>query len=129
MKEIKNLLEEEIESQIQNLSNLPDGSKEKSDAIDDLSALYKLRLDEMKITLDHEEKSNNRKTEERLKEEQLVEQINDRYFKLAITAAEIILPMLFYATWMRKGFKFEETGTFTSTTFRNLFNRFKPTKK
>lgn len=129
MKEIKNLLEEEIESQIQNLSNLPDGSKEKSDAIDDLSALYKLRLDEMKITLDHEEKSNNRKTEERLKEEQLVEQINDRYFKLAITAAEIILPMLFYATWMRKGFKFEETGTFTSTTFRNLFNRFKLTKK
>lgn len=28
-----------------------------------------------------------------------------------------------------KGFKFEETGTYTSTTFRGLFNRFRPTKK
>ena len=36
---------------------------------------------------------------------------------------------MFYAAWMKRGFKFEENGTYTSTTFRGLFNRFKPTKK
>jgi len=30
---------------------------------------------------------------------------------------------------IEKGFKFEETGTYTSQTFKNLINRFRPTKK
>ena len=40
-----------------------------------------------------------------------------------------IPPLMFYGIWMKKGFKFEETGTYTSTTFRGLFNRFRPTRK
>ena len=70
----------------------------------------------------------NHARQEQFNKEQLAEQVKDRYFKLGIAAAEIVLPLIFYATWMRKGFKFEETGTFTSTTFRGLFNRFRPTK-
>lgn len=57
------------------------------------------------------------------------EQMKDRYFKVGIAAAELLIPLMFYGIWMRKGFKFEETGTYTSTTFRGLFNRFRPTKK
>lgn len=41
----------------------------------------------------------------------------------------IVLPtsqLIFYAVWMNRGFKFEETGAYSSTTFRGLFNRFKP---
>ena len=38
------------------------------------------------------------------------------------------LPLVFYGIWMKRGFKFEENGVYTSTTFRGLFNRFKPTK-
>lgn len=56
-------------------------------------------------------------------------QANCSRFFTDIAAAEIVLPLVFYAAWMRKGFKFEETGTFTSTTFRGLFGKFKPTKK
>ena len=67
--------------------------------------------------------------EMRLKEAQLVEQKKDRYFRLGLETAGLVLPLIFYGIWMRKGFKFEETGTFTSTTFRGLFNRFRPTKK
>jgi hypothetical protein len=52
----------------------------------------------------------------------------DRYLKLGIEIIGIGLPLIFYASWMRRGFKFEETGTYTSTTFKGLFNRFKPTK-
>jgi len=113
--EIKNLLGERIKSEIRNLSSLPP-SKEKTNLIDDLVKLYKLRIEEIKI-----EKHN---AHEKAK---LEEQIKDRYFKLVVEAAGIILPLIFYGIWLRRGFKFEETGTFTSTTFRNLFNRFKPT--
>ena len=67
--------------------------------------------------------------DEHYKRSQLDEQVKDRYFRLGIAAAELLIPLMFYGIWMRKGFKFEETGTYTSTTFRGLFNRFRPTKK
>lgn len=152
--QLKDLLNEEIKTQIQDLSKLNPGSAEKSKAVDDVATLYKLKIDETKMELDFDEKQERRKMdkENRLKDdalkerqlgdensvrehddlirkEQLAEQVKDRYIRLGIAAAEIILPLIFYSKWMKKGFKFEETGTFTSTTFRGLFNRFKPTKK
>jgi len=109
--EIRNLLGEEIKTEIRNLSTLEEGSKEKSTAIEDLAKLYRLRIEETKNEWDFNEK------------------VKDRYFRLGVEAAAIILPLIFYGIWMRRGFKFEETGTFTSTTFRSLFNRFRPTFK
>lgn len=133
---IKDLLNEEISQGIQALSGLSAGSKEKSTAIDDLTKLYKLRIEESKSEWDYDEKYNRRVMEdeasardEEMKRTQLAEQIKDRYFKLGIAAAELMIPLMFYGIWMRRGFKFEETGTYTSTTFRGLFNRFRPTKK
>ena len=57
------------------------------------------------------------------------DELKDRIFKWSIGAAELMLPMIFYAVWMKRGFEFERTGTYTSTTFRGLFNNFKPVKK
>ncbi len=108
--EIRDLLGEEIKTEIRDLSTLEPGSKEKSTAIEDLAKLYGLKIEETR--------------NDQLKEEQV-----NRYFKLGLEAAGIILPMIFYAAWMKRGFRFEETGTYTSTTFRSLFNRFKPTRK
>lgn len=128
----RELLEEEIKSQIQNLSSMPNGTEEKTQAIDNLVKLYKLKLDETKIEMEHDEKefeATDRSLEHDLKKNQFDEQIKDRYFRLGIAAAELLIPLIFYGIWMRKGFKFEETGAYTSTTFRNLFNRFRPTKK
>ena len=127
--EIKDLLAEEIISGIRDLSSLPSGSKEKSSAIEDLVKLYKLRIEETKNEWDFNEKYNAHESDKQFKKAQLEEQVKDRYFRLGVEAAGIILPLIFYGIWMRKGFKFEETGTFTSTTFRGLFNRFRPTKK
>lgn len=133
--EIKDLLNEEIKNQISDLAKLEAGSKEKSIAIDDLTKLYKLRIEETKNELDDEEKEVRRLMEDRqfddetlVKEKQLNEQVKERWFRLGIAAAELVLPLIFYGAWMSKGFKFEETGAFTSTTFRGLINRFRPTK-
>ena len=127
--EIKGLLEEEIKEEIRSLSELDSGSKEKSAAIDDLAKLYKLKIEDTKVDFDYGEKYEARASDEQLKRDQLSEQVKDRYFRLGIEAAGILLPLMFYAIWMRRGFRFEETGTYTSTTFRGLFNRFKPKKK
>ena len=151
---IKELLNEEIAAEIQAISYLGSGSEEKSKAIEDLAKLYRLRIEETKSELDAEDKRSRRTLEseasvreneikksqldeqikadvqdEQYKRSQLDEQVKDRYFRLGIAAAELLIPLMFYGIWMRKGFKFEETGTYTSTTFRGLFNRFRPTKK
>lgn len=133
---IKDLLNEEIAMEIQNLSEFKAGSDEKSSAIDDLAKLYKLRIEENKSEWDADEKyycrvmegEANTKDDE-LKQKQLEEQVKDRYFRVGVAAAELMVPLIFYGIWMRKGFKFEETGTYTSKTFTGLINRFRPTKK
>ena len=122
--EIREMLEKEIKDEIQELSELQAGSKEKADAITNLATLYKVKIDDDKVQLEVEEKMNN----DQLKLEDRAERNKDRYIKLGMEAAGIVLPLIFYAIWMKKGFKFEENGTYTSTTFRGLFNRFRPTK-
>jgi hypothetical protein len=129
IEDIRDLLEEEIKTEIRNLSTLEAGSKEKSTAIEDLAKLYRLRIEETRNEWDFNEKYESRNSDIQFKKDQLEEQVKDRYFRLGVEAASIILPLIFYAAWMKRGFRFEETGTYTSTTFRGLFNRFKPTKK
>lgn len=133
---IKDLLNEEIAMEIQNLSEFKAGSDEKSSAIDDLAKLYKLRIEENKSEWDEDEKYDRRVMEgeantkdDELKQKQLEEQVKERYFRVGVAAAELMVPLIFYGIWMRKGFKFEETGTYTSKTFTGLINRFRPTKK
>ena len=126
---IKELLDEEIRSQIIDLASFKSGSKEKADAIDDLATLYKLRIEEVKAEMDLDDKVDARDSEDRYRQEQLKERTKDRYINLGIDAAGIVLPLIFNCVWMSKGFEFEKTGTFTSTTFRNLFSRFRTTTK
>ena len=141
--QIRQALADEILSQLNGLGNLELGSKEQQTAIDNVTKLYRLGLEDVKADTDYDEKLYRRDAdaqheqneldkqarEEEYKKKQLSEQIKDRYFRLGIEVTEIVLPLMFYATWMKRGFKFEETGTYTSTTFRGLFNRFRPTRK
>ena len=150
----RKLLEDVIKSELESLLPLESGSKEKSSAIDDVVKLCRLSIEETKCDLDYKEKTSRRlmesrqhKSEMSLKEKQfdkesrndkdekafrnrqIAEQVIDRYVKIGLETAGLVLPLIFYAVWMRRGFRFEETGTYTSSTFKNLFNRFKPTKK
>ena len=127
--EIKNLLEEEIKNEIENLASLEPGSEKHSTAVESLAKLYKVKLDEDKTSMEYLDKTQNRKSDEGFKVAQIEENVKDRYVKIGIAAAELVLPLMFYGVWMRRGFKFEQDGTFTSQTFRGLFSRFRPTKK
>ena len=103
---IKELLDEEIRSQIIDLASFKSGSKEKADAIDDLATLYKLRIEEVKAEMDLDDKVDARDSEDRYRQEQLKERTKDRYINLGIAAAGIVLPLIFNCVWMSKGFEF-----------------------
>lgn len=124
MSEIQNLLDEEIVRRLKGLNDMESGSKEIGVAIEDVEHLFKMRVEEKKLNSDLE--SNAREERDKLVEN--AARAKDRYIRLGLDVAGLILPLAFYGIWMSRGFKFEESGTFTSTTFRSLFNRFKPTK-
>jgi len=52
----------------------------------------------------------------------------DRWIKIGLGVLEIGVPAALYAVFMNKGFKFEETGTYTSATLKNMFGRLKANK-
>ena len=127
--ENRSLLEEEIKAEIKRLGPLESGSQEHTTAVDSLTKLYKLKLEEDKNTYERLDKIENREIDQESKTAQMAESVKDRYFRFGMAAAELVLPLMFYGVWMRRGFKFEQDGTFTSQTFRGLFSRFRPTKK
>jgi len=114
----RNLLKEEIETKFLRLLHLESGSKEEKGAIDDLIVLYRLKIDEDKVKL-----------EDQFKKDQLSEQKKDRYFRTAIEAVGIVSSLIFYAVWMTRGFRFEETGSYTSATFKGFWSHFRPTRR
>ena len=127
--DIRELLDNEITDEIKQLSTLTLGSKEHSEAIDGLAKLYRLVIDESKTRLEYQEKVDQATYDDQFKWKQLRSEELGRYIRYGIDAAGIILPLIFYAAWMRQGFRFEETGTFTSKTFQGLFSKFRPTGK
>ncbi len=153
MADIQSLLDGVIVTKIQGLGSLSSGSDEEKTAIQNLATLHKLHIEEIKAQTEAEEKkerremdSEQRKAELALKERELGsrdadrtreeesqtrqarDQMIDRCVRTGVAVGELVLPLVFYGIWMNKGFKFEETGAFTSTTFKNLLNRFRPTK-
>lgn len=132
----KELLEEVIVQQLNDLKNdYPD--EEKSGKSDKVIELSKILIENDKVekdfaerrdkrVADAEEATTARKNKEAFDVKQAKDQKIDRYIGYAINAVSIAAPLVFYGSWMKKGFKFEETGTFTSTTFRGLFGQFKP---
>lgn len=127
--EIKAKLDEEIMDQLSVLSDMDVGSDKRKTAVDDLVKLYRLRIEETKNDRDFIEGVNAREREEQFKKEQIVDQVKERKFRFGMAAAELLIPLIFYASMFCSGLDFEKEGTFTSNMLRNLISRFKPTKK
>ena len=136
--ETKELLEDVIAGKLQILKEeLSMDDEDKTESVSDVINLCKAMVEDDKVKLDNEEKIKKRETDERtlkeareadekFKEQQEKNQKWDRRIKYGLDAASIGLPLLFYGIWMKQGFRFEETGTYTSQTFRSLFGKFSP---
>ena len=145
-KEIKKEIEEYVLKEIKHLKNL-DRQQEGYDEITK-SSIYNidtlvdllqkedvnnnnLELEFRKI--DSAEIKNNNDTANKSKEINLNAKRDkelkvDRWIKIGCETAAVVVPVIFYNGWMKKGFEFEETGTYCSNTFKNLISKFKPTK-
>lgn len=128
MTEINQLVDLELKRQLKALPGLETGSAEQTAAVKNLTALYEARINEDRLLLDAKEKQEARESELRLKEADREEKKVDRMFHAGIALLEIGLPLVCYGNWFRKGLKFEETGSITSSMMRNLINKFR-TKK
>ena len=123
-KEIIELMESEIVTLIKELSMHEPGSKEYDDITKSIDSLYatlnkekSLMLEEVKMEKDLELQENVNKDNKLL-----------TAVKCGIDIAGIVLPLAFYGVWMNRGLEFEKEGSFTSTTFKGLLGKFKPTK-
>ena len=130
-KEIIELMESEIITLIKELSMHQPGTKEFDDITKAIDALYatlnkekSLMLEEVKIEKDAESKFRDLELQQNInKDNKLLTAV-----KYGIDIAGIVLPLAFYGVWMNRGLEFEKEGSFTSTTFKGLFGKFKPTK-
>ena len=131
MNESTILLEEQIKAELETLAGFEPGSEEHSKAVDDLVKLYKLKLEETKSEVDVEKERDDaiiRGKELDIREAELKEAKFSKWFKYGIDLMGIGAPLVFYAAWMKRGFKFEENGTICSSTFKGLINKFRTTR-
>ena len=128
MAEIKDMLDGVIRERIDKMGSDESTEEEKAQAIRDVTQLHKLRIEEIKAQAEVEDKQKRFEEEQQKNARQARDTKIDRIVKIAVGAVELLVPLGFYGMWMKQGFMFEEKGSFTSTTFKNLFSRFRPTK-
>lgn len=112
---IDELMNAEIIRRLENLEGLT--GEEYDNEVRNLEKLYKLRLDELKI-----------KADESNKKKQAINQYVIEGVKLVGQVSICVLPLIAYNKWFNQGLQFEETGTYTAPTVRNLTNKLLPKK-
>lgn len=141
------MLDEQIKAELGGLSGLAVGSKEHTEAIEGLAKLYRLRIDDSKAAMEYnkeidddnfrreqmeqEQKQHQEQVEreEQSRKDQLAEQKKDRYIRIGIAAAELMVPLVFFAKIYQMGYDLEKDGAFTVQTLKNLIRFIKPTKR
>ena len=131
-KENKNDIERSKISKDESFNNRKLDIEDKRIEIENKTNIKKIENDFMinNRKLDIEEISGNESL--KLKSKELAQEIvrdtmNDKVklIDLGVKAAGIILPIIFYGSWVNKGLEFEKEGTFTSTTFKGLISKLK----
>lgn len=151
--EIRDLLEKEIKSEIKGLSSLEQGSEGHSTAVESVSKLYKLKIEETKSKWDNDEKYNRRLMDKeqncldtKMKERQMDSDDDARERELELKRKQLhkdiwltsiscgvqllgtVIGIAAYNAWLNKGLKFEETGTITTPETKNLLSKMIPRK-
>lgn len=130
--ELNERLDKELERRFEDLENLKTGSDEQGKATDNIVKLYKLRMDE-----NEQENSKNADEDKAVLERHKLEleerkAKDDKLIRILTTVTSVGVTIAGFAVgshWYGKGFKFEETGTICSSTFKGLMKDFRFFKK
>lgn len=118
MDKIKELMDERIESELLSLDQMEPNSEQRTEVIATLDKLYRLRIEEAKVTNEHA------KIESEQKQKKL-----DRIVNVILNGGIAIGGWICYDIWSRRGYKFESTGSISTPWLRNLVSKMLPGKK
>lgn len=116
-------LADELQREFNDLEKLEPGSEEYGSHVKNIETLWLLGQKEVQMAIESEDR--NYKKEQELISAALErkDKFIDRVINVGSKVIEIAIPTTVYVALFHKGLKFEETGTVTSTTNRNLLGK------
>lgn len=109
------MLNDRLTAEFEYIDGLDPSSEEKTEAVNNLEKLYKLKIEE----------SNKAMEIAKIKDAKI-----DRAIRVIIAGCELMIPLIFYGRWVKLGYETEGKGEIiTSATLRGLTKHFKPTKR
>lgn len=136
---LDDLLDEEIKREFESLASMEPGSDEWIVTSNSVQNFCRIRMDCNRIGAEFEDKEAQRNHEKELKEmdsardeAKLQDQKKARKTEvikdIALGITGIGLPLLAYRVMFKEGLRFEQTGTYTASTFKNLIKNIRPNK-
>ena len=135
---IEGLLDDVIKSELEKMKDSIMSPEEKRTMVEYLVKLNCIQTErkevkrkETELELKHlelEDKIEVQTDDKAYKEVLVKREMLQTFIKGGIEVFGVVAPIMFYSAWMKRGLRFEETGTYTSQTFKGLFGKFKPTK-
>ena len=126
--ELNEMRDKELKRRFEDLENLKTGSDEQSKATDNIVKLYKLRMDENEQNVSKEADEDKLLLEKSKLELEAEKAKDDKLIRILTTVTSVGISIAGFAVgshWYGKGFKFEETGTICSSTFKGLMKDFR----
>lgn len=117
-------IENEIERLLGELTKIDPVSDDYKDITTRISDLYETLNKESELTLSKDKlEIDSLQKQQELKHSKVWNGV-----KTGVEIVGVVAPLMFYGIWMNRGLEFEKEGSFTSTTFKGLLGKFKPTK-
>lgn len=125
---IEELLNDEIQDELENLSKMELGSDTYKVTVEGLTKLVDKSIELEKVRLEMSDKAENRETELDLKHQQIQNEKRDQVVRNGIAIAGLIVPTIITIWGTLKTLKFEETGTVTTIMGRGFIQKLLPKK-
>lgn len=126
--EIKTILLEEIEDELNELGGLDLGSDQYKASVDGVAKLMDRAIELEKIERESKDKVDERENENQHRKTQDRLETRDRLIKNCIAVAGIVIPTVVTIWGTNKSLKFEEDGTVTTIMGRGFINKLLPKK-
>ena len=120
---IRNVLENEIENEFEELGKIEVGTDKYKSAVDGVTKLVDKAIDLEKFYIEMEDKVDARENEADLKAKQIKNDKRDQIVRNGIAIAGIVVPTAITIWGTLTTLKFEEVGTVTTNAGRAFMNR------
>ena len=128
MMSIKSLVDEEIRSEIEEISKIEVGSEKHKASVDALAKLLDKSIELERLDVEAQEKYESRIAENELKMKQLKDEKRDRIVKNVLTGVSVVGGFGVTIWGTLKSLKFEEKGVVTSIVGRGFIQKLLPKK-